>query len=145
MKKDEYRRWFADQLSQQNRILTGATAALVGLGLIAALIEATLFGTILRFGILSSSWLTAYFVSFCIQGVMLFVTFLRLSKQLPDTEHEVELEERFTIIRTAPTMSTVWTYALEASKPIRPGSNACSVFWHCRSACCVRRGIHGSE
>ncbi len=112
MKKDEYRRWFADQLSQQNRLLTGATAALVSLGLIAALIEATLFGTILRFGILSSSWLTAYFVSFCIQGVMLFVTFLRLSKQLPDTEHEVELEERFTIIRTAPTMSTVWTYAL---------------------------------
>ena len=112
MKKDEYRRWFADQLLQQNRLLTGAMAALVGLGFIAALIEATLFAAVLHFGILSGSWPTAYFVSFCIQGVMLFVTFLRLSKQLPDTEHEVELEEGFTIIRTAPTMSTVWTYAL---------------------------------
>ncbi|MCA9012900.1 MAG: hypothetical protein KDB01_24280 [Planctomycetaceae bacterium] len=112
MKKDEYRRWFADQLAQQNRLLTGAIAALVSLGLIAALIEATLFAIILRFSILSSSWPTAYFVSFCIQGAMLFVTFLRLSKQLPDTEHEVELEEGSTVIRTAPTMSTVWTYAL---------------------------------
>lgn len=112
MKKDEYRRWFADQLTQQNRLLTGAMAALVGLGLIAVLIEATLFATILHFGILSGPWPTAYFVSFCIQGAMLFVTFLRLSKQLPDTEHEVELEEGFTVIRTAPTMSTVWTYAL---------------------------------
>ena len=112
MKKDEYRRWFADQLAQQNRLLTGATAALVGLGLIAGFIEATLFATILHFGILPGPWPTAYFVSFGIQGLMLSFTFLRLSKQLPDTEHEIELEEGFTVIRTAPTMSTVWTYAL---------------------------------
>ena len=32
MKKDEYRRWFSDQLLRQNRLLIGAMAAMIGLG-----------------------------------------------------------------------------------------------------------------
>ena len=43
---------------------------------------------------------------------MLFFIYLRLSKQLGDAEHDVELEDGMTTIRTAPTMSAVWTYAL---------------------------------
>ena len=51
-------------------------------------------------------------MAFGILGGILFFTFLRLSKQLGDTEHEVELNDSITAIRTAPTMTAVWTYAL---------------------------------
>lgn len=112
MKKDEYRRWFSDQLLRQNRLLIGAMAAMIGLGLIATLIEATLFATVLHFGFFSSPWPVSYFMGICIQGVMLVFIYLRSLKQLSDAEHDVELEDGMTTIRTAPTMSAVWTYAL---------------------------------
>ena len=111
MKKDEYRRWFSDQLLQQNRLLIGAITAMVGLGLVATLLEAGIFAAILRIGFVGS-WIQAFVVAFGILGAVLFFTFLGLSKQLGDAEHEVELEDRVTAIRTAPTMTAVWTYAL---------------------------------
>ena len=112
MKKDEYRRWFSDQLLQQDRLLIGAITAMVGLGLVATLMEATDFAVILHIGFIPGPWILAFFVAFGILGGILFFTFLRLSKQLGDTEHEVELNDSITAIRTAPTMTAVWTYAL---------------------------------
>ncbi|MCX7388654.1 MAG: hypothetical protein NTX48_18485 [Planctomycetales bacterium] len=112
MKKDEYRRWFSDQLLQQDRLLIGAITAMVGLGLVATLMEATVFAVILHIGFIPGPWILAFFVAFGILGGILFFTFLRLSKQLGDTEHEVELNDSITAIRTAPTMTAVWTYAL---------------------------------
>ena len=112
MKKDEYRRWFSDQLLQQDRLLIGAITAMVGLGLVATLMEATVFAVILHIGFIPGPWILAFFVTFGILGGILFFTFLRLSKQLGDTEHEVELNDSITAIRTAPTMTAVWTYAL---------------------------------
>lgn len=112
MKKDEYRRWFSDQLLQQDRLLIGAITAMVGLGLVATLMEATVFAVILHIGFIPGPWILAVFVAFGILGGILFFTFLRLSKQLGDTEHEVELNDSVTAIRTAPTMTAVWTYAL---------------------------------
>jgi hypothetical protein len=111
MKKDEYRRWFSDQLLQQSRLLIGAITAMIGLGLVASLLEAGIFAVILRIGFVDSL-IQAFVVAFGIQGGILFFTFLRLSTQLGDAEHEVELEDRVTAIRTAPTMTAVWTYAL---------------------------------
>ena len=112
MKKDEYRRWFSDQLLQQDRLLIGAITAMVGLGLVATLMEATVFAVILHIGFIPGPWILAVFVAFGILGGILFFTFLRLSRQLGDTEHEVELNDSVTAIRTAPTMTAVWTYAL---------------------------------
>ena len=112
MKKDEYRRWFSDQLLQQDRLLIGAITAMVGLGLVATLMEATVFAVILHIGFIPGPWILEFFVAFGILGGILFFTFLRLSKQLGDTEHEVELNDSITAIRTAPTMTAVWTYAL---------------------------------
>lgn len=112
MKKDAYRRWFSDQLLQQNRLLIGAITAMVGLGLVATLMEATVFAVILHIGFIPGPWILAFFVAFGILGGILFFTFLRMSKQLGDTEHEVELNDSVTAIRTAPTMTAVWTYAL---------------------------------
>jgi len=85
---------------------------MVGLGLVATLMEATVFAVILHIGFIPGPWILAVFVAFGILGGILFFTFLRLSKQLGDTEHEVELNDSVTAIRTAPTMTAVWTYAL---------------------------------
>jgi len=112
MKKDLYRQWFTDQLQHQMRLLTGAVAAMCGLGLIATIIETSVFAFILHFGFYFSSWIFAYVFAFGIMGLMLFFVFFQMPKHLGDSEHEVELEEGSAIIRTAPTMSTVWTYAL---------------------------------
>ena len=112
MKKDEYRRWFSDQLLQQDRLLIGAITAMVGLGLVATLMEATVFAVILHIGFIPGPWILAFFVAFGILGGILFFTFLRLSKQLGDTEHEFEQEGEMILIRAAPTMTAVWTYAL---------------------------------
>ncbi len=111
MKKDEYRRWFSDQLLLQNRLLMGAIAAMAGLGLIATLMEMVVFASILRIGFVGS-WILAFLLTAGILGLVLFLTYLRLPKQLADREHELELDDRVTIIRTAPTMTAVWTYAL---------------------------------
>ena len=110
MKKDEYRRWFSDQLVLQNRLLMGAIAAMAGLGLVATLLEMVLFASIIRAGFVGS-WIVAFLLTAGILGLVLFLTYLRLPKQLADREHEVELDDRITI-RTAPTMTAVWTYAL---------------------------------
>lgn len=111
MKKDEYRRWFSDQLLLQNRLLIGAIAAMIGLGLVATLLEAGIFAVILWFGF-HFSWISAFVVAFGILGAVLFLTYLGLSKQLSDAEHEVEQDAEVLTIRTAPTMTAVWTYAL---------------------------------
>ncbi len=111
MKKDEYRRWFSDQLLLQNRLLMVAIAAMAGLGLIATLMEMVVFASILRIGFVGS-WILAFLLTAGILGLVLFLTYLRLPKQLADREHELELDDRVTIIRTAPTMTAVWTYAL---------------------------------
>ncbi len=111
MKKDEYRRWFSDQLVLQNRLLMGAITAMAGLGLVATLLEMVLFASIIRVGFVGS-WIVAFLLTAGILGLVLFLTYLRLSKQLADREHEVELDDRILIIHTAPTMTAVWTYAL---------------------------------
>lgn len=111
MKKDEYRRWFSDKLRGQNRLLIGAITAMAGLGLVATLLETGIFAVILRLGFVGS-WIAAFVVAFGIFGGILFFTFLRLPRQLGDAEHEFEHEGEAITIRTAPTMTAVWTYAL---------------------------------
>jgi len=112
MKKDEYRRWFADQLLLQNRLLIGAVSAMAGLGLIATLMEATLFAVILKATGFAGFWATAILYTLAIQGAILFATWIRMPKQLADAKHEAETDDGVTMIRIAPTMTAVWTYAL---------------------------------
>ena len=111
MKKDDYRRWFSDKLKGQNRLLIGAITAMICLGLVATLLEAGIFAVILWLGFVGS-WISAFVVAFGIFGGILFFTFLHLPRQLGDTEHEFEQEGEAITIRTAPTMTAVWTYAL---------------------------------
>lgn len=85
---------------------------MVALGLFSTLLEVGIFAVILHIGFIPGPWISAFFVAFGIFGGILFFTFLRLSKQLGDTEHEVELDDSVTAILAAPTMTAVWTYAL---------------------------------
>lgn len=111
MKKDHYRRWFADQLVLQNRLLIGAMAAMVGLGLIATLFELTLFASILRIGFVGS-WTLAILITLMIQGGILFATWLRMPRRLADAVFQADNDHTVMIINVAPTMTAVWTYAL---------------------------------
>ena len=61
MKKEEYRRWFSDQLLLQNRLLIGAIAAMAGLSVVATLMEGTLFASVLRIGFIGS-WTMAILI-----------------------------------------------------------------------------------
>ena len=47
------------------------------------------------------------------------VTWLGLPGQLPDIEHEGELEDSVTTIKVAPNMTAVWTYAFGSLKSDR--------------------------
>ena len=124
MKKDDYSRWFSDRLLRQNRLLIAAIAAMIGLGLVATLFEAGIFAVILHIGFIPGPWIRSFVAAFGILGVILFLTYLHLPKQLSDAEHDAELRGDVTTIRTAPTMTAVWTYALGSLKLTKPGSNA---------------------
>ncbi len=112
MKKNEYQEWFSYQMMRQTRLLTGALAAMFGLGLIATIIESSVFALILHYSVLSGPLVLSYILATGIQGLVLFFVYLQLSKHLGDAEHKVDLEDGFITIWSAPTMSTVWTYAI---------------------------------
>ena len=84
---------------------------MIGLGIVATLLEATVFAVILKIGFVDS-WILAWLIAFGIPGVILFLTYLRLPKQLSDARHEVESDGGHNVICAAPTMTSVWTYAL---------------------------------
>ena len=120
MKKEEYQRWFSDQLLLQNRLLIGAIAAMAGLSVVATLMEGTLFASVLRIGFIGS-WTMAFLITLGILGSILFATWLRMPKQLADAQHEAESDDGVTVIRVAPTMTAVWTYALGSLETERSG------------------------
>ena len=75
------------------------------------MLEGGIFSVILGIGFVDS-WILAFVLAFGILGAILSVTYLGLSKQLGDAEYEVELDGSIRTIRTSPTMTAVWTYAL---------------------------------
>lgn len=110
MRKDEMRQWLTDRLVTQSRLLMGAMAGMVVIGLIATLMELILFAAILRLGFVGS-WGSAVFVTLLIQGAVQALTVFQLPKYLSDSEHEAELDGAAFVIRVVPNMTAVWTYA----------------------------------
>ena len=109
MKKDDMRRWMTDYLTTQSRLTMGSIGAMAAIGAIATLLE---FGGVLlivRIGFIGS-WILAALVTIGILAAVQFATWLRLPQQLPDAEHEVELEASSALIRIPPGMPVVWTY-----------------------------------
>ncbi len=109
MKKEDMRRWMADYLTTQRRLTMGSTGAMAAIGAIATLVEFMAVLLIIRIGFIGS-WILATLVTIGILAAVQFLTWLRLPKQLPDIEHEVELEESSALFRIPPGMPLVWTY-----------------------------------
>jgi len=110
LKKEEMRQWLRDRLQLQSRLTTGALAGMIALGVIATLLEFILFYFIINFGFISSG-VMAFLATAAILAAIQAVTWLRMPKQLADVEHEAELEDGVTLVKVAPTMTAVWTYA----------------------------------
>ena len=110
MKKEDMRRWMADYLTTQSRLAMGSIGAMAAIGVIATLMEFGAVLLIIKIGFIRHSWILAALVTIGILAAVQFLTWLRLPKQLPDIEHEVELEESSAVIRIPPGMPIVWTY-----------------------------------
>ena len=110
MKKEDMRRWMTGYLQTQSRLTMGSTGAMAAIGVIATLMEFSFVLLIIKIGFIRHSWILAALVTIGILAAVQFLTWLRLPKQLPDIEHEVELEESSALIRIPPGMPIVWTY-----------------------------------
>lgn len=110
MKREEMRQWLLGQLELQNKLITGAAAAMGAIGLVTTLMELGLFYLIIRIGFIKSG-IPAFLATMVILAGIQFFTFLRLPKDLPDRDYECELESENLTVRVAPSMSIVWTYS----------------------------------
>lgn len=110
MKKEEMRQWLTDRLMTQNKLLIGAMAGMVVIGLIATLMEFGLFSAILRVGFVGG-WISAFLITLIILGAVQALTLFQMPKHLSDSEHDVEVDGANLVIRVVPNMTAVWTYA----------------------------------
>ncbi len=111
LKKEEMRRWLRARLETQRKLAVAALVGMSVMGLIATAMEFTIFFLIIRIGFISSSSVLAALATLAILAVIQVFTWLGIPKQLPDVEHEAALEDGTVIVKIAPTMSAVWTYA----------------------------------
>lgn len=110
LKKEETRRWLRERLKTQASLAIAALAGMSVIGLTATLMEFTIFFLIIRVGFIPSALMSA-FATLSILALIQYVTWSRMTRQLPDVEHETDLEDGRIVVRIAPTMSAVWTYA----------------------------------
>jgi hypothetical protein len=111
LKREESRRWLTERLHRQKQLIMGSLAGMIVLGLVATLLEFTVFLLIIKVGFISNGVL-ASMATLAILAAIQLITWLRLPARLPDIEHEGELEDSVTTIKVAPNMTAVWTYAL---------------------------------
>ncbi len=113
LKKEEMRQWLRDRLQLQSRLTTGALAGMIALGAIGTLMEFILFYFIIRGGFFRdpAPRILSFLATAAVLAAIQAVTWLRMPKQLADVEHEAELEDGVTLVKVAPTMTAVWTYA----------------------------------
>ncbi len=109
MKKDDMRQWMADYLLTQCRLTMGATIAMAAIGVFATLMEFGAVLLIIHLGFIGT-WALDAMAAIGILAAVQFLTWLKLPKQLPDFEYEVELENTNAVIRIPPAMPVVWTY-----------------------------------
>ena len=112
MKRDEMRRWMAHYLTTQGRLTVGSMAAMAAIGGVATLIEFGAVLLIVHIGFIQGSWGLGALLSIGILAGVQCVTSMRLSKQLPNVEYDVELDESTVQVRIPPGMPFVWTYGL---------------------------------
>jgi hypothetical protein len=110
LKKEQMRRWLGERLQTQKQLVMAAMAGMAVIGTIATLMEFVLFSLIIRVGFLKSG-APAMLASLMILATIQYFTLLWMPKQLADIDHESVSEDEVTIVKSAATMSSAWTYA----------------------------------
>ncbi len=110
LKKEQMRRWLGERLQTQKQLVMAAMAGMAVIGTIATLMEFVLFFLIIRVGFLKSG-APAMLASLMILATIQYFTLLWMPKQLADIDHESVSEDEVTIVKSAATMSSAWTYA----------------------------------
>jgi hypothetical protein len=110
LKKEQMRRWLTERLQTQKQLVMAAMAGMAVIGTVATLIEFVLFYLIIRIGFIQSGVL-AMLATLGILATIQYFTLLWMPKQLADIDHESVSEDEVTIVKSAATMSSAWTYA----------------------------------
>jgi hypothetical protein len=110
LKKEQMRRWLTERLQTQKQLVMAAMAGMAVIGTVATLIEFVLFYVIIRYGFLKSG-APAMLATLMILATIQYFTLLWMPKQLADIDHESVSEDEVTIVKSAATMSSAWTYA----------------------------------
>ena len=104
------RRWLTERLQTQKQLVMAAMLGMAVIGTVATLIEFVLFYLIIRIGFIQSGVL-AMLATLGILATIQYFTLLWMPKQLADIDHESVSEDEVTIVKSAATMSSAWTYA----------------------------------
>jgi len=110
LKKEQMRRWLTERLQTQKQLVMAAMVGMAVIGTVATLIEFVLFYLIIRIGFIQSGVL-AMLATLGILATIQYFTLLWMPKQLADIDHESVSEDEVTIVKSAATMSSAWTYA----------------------------------
>ena len=110
LKKEQMRRWLTERLQTQKQLVMAAMLGMAVIGTVATLIEFVLFYLIIRIGFIQSGVL-AMLATLGILATIQYFTLLWMPKQLADIDHESVSEDEVTIVKSAATMSSAWTYA----------------------------------
>lgn len=111
MKREDMKQWLDQQLLLQKQLVTGASVAMLVIGIATVLLELMLFCLILRIGFIESLWRAMLATLMILAGIQYLVA-VRFPKDLPNRQYRIEFESEELVVRTFPAMSVVWTYTL---------------------------------
>jgi hypothetical protein len=109
MNKEDFNAWLIERIEAQTKLTIGAVVAMVGLGLLALVIQGGFLALILQ---LSIGWVMAIIVVSAIFGAMGYSVHMTAPKKHCDARHKIDLKAKKTKVRIAPTMANAWTFAL---------------------------------
>ncbi len=109
MTKEEFNEWLTERVETQTKLTIGAVVAMVGLGLLAFVIQGGLMAAILS---LNVGWTIAILIVFAIFGAMYYYVHMMAPKKHCDSRHKIDLKKKKTKIRLAPTIANSWSFAL---------------------------------
>jgi hypothetical protein len=109
MKKEQFNTWLSSKVEFQAKITIGACVAMACMGLLAFLLQGGLLYLALSAGYGS---LLATVIVLAIFGGMGLYTFRTAPRTLCDGRHKLQIDDNKVTILVAPTMSSVWTFAI---------------------------------
>lgn len=109
MKKEDFNEWLTERVENQTKLTIAAVVTMVGLGLVAFLIQGGLLAAIFS---LSLGWTIGWLVVFALFGAMGYFVHMTAPKKHCDSRHKVDLKLKKTKVRVAPTIANTWAFAL---------------------------------